>query len=90
MTTRRTITAKARRARILRAAMARMVRAKGRFHGALLSRLSHAIGRASRAIRPLSPQHRAYSIEFLSVPLNALADQGLGHAGGGGGGSGRA
>jgi hypothetical protein len=88
MTAHRTITAKARRAAMLRQSMARMVRTKGRFRGALLARLAHAIGRALRAMGPASLQDRAYS-SFLSVPLSALADLGLGQAGGGGGGSGR-
>ena len=89
MTPRPAITAKARRAAMLRAAMARMVRVKGRFRGALLARLAHAIGRATRASRPLLARYRAFILDFLCVPLNALADQGLGQAGGGGGGSGR-
>lgn len=89
MTATPTIDANAKRAALLRAAMLRMVRAKGRFRGAVLARLAHAIGRAKRHIPAFLGVAIANFLDILTVPLSALADLGLGQAGGGGGGSGQ-
>lgn len=89
MTNLRTKSARDRRAAMLRRAMLRRVRLKGRFRGQLLARLAHGIGRATREISAALAGGACVSFEFLSVPLNTLADQGTGRAGGGGGGSGR-
>lgn len=88
MTDLRTKSAKDRRAAMLRRAMLRLVRLKGRFRGQLLVRLAHAIGRAKRHVPAVLSSSHVKLISFLSVPLNTMADLGTGQAGGGGGGSG--
>lgn len=89
MTARPQSTAKARRARLLRVALARLISAKGRFRGGILGRLSHAIGHVTRVNVLLLARIHVYFDISHAVPLSAQADLGLGQAGGGGGGSGR-
>ena len=85
MSSRSTISANARRAAILRAALVRRHMGQGRHAGRLLQRLAQAIGAAHKISAAPAIALGIASHRFLSVRLRRLSDCGTGQAGGGGG-----
>lgn len=90
MTAETSISTTARRARFLRAALRRMVAARGRHNGRVLQRIAHAVGNVRLSTHAGPALATAFTSLFLSVRLNDLSDCGIGRAGGGGGSSGLA